>query len=273
MLPQRFLTRFSQHSRHLPIAGAYTNLQNVAPAGVGVNYTVHEMGHIQLFLIDKSFAEFGEHRRKVTVNVGNSVRKAIDDWESGELEAAMLHACNAIDGTAKKVYPTLGSNARFTKLLRDNFFILGPMGMPGVNLVETRFPIKVQRPKAPGGKPDIADVIYGIHRCSHGHGEELPGGFELIPDARGPARLTRILVEKGAIRLSDRIIFGLIAVAVLSPVNKGQTISDEYYLTFGATEKLVINEWWGRAAEFPAIAASDPTPLVKLDFAEWMDEI
>lgn len=204
------------------------------------------------------------------MNVGNSVRKSIDDWESGEHDSAMLHACNAIDGTAKKVYPTLGSNARFTKLLRENYAILGPMGMPGINLVETRFPVNVERPKATGGKPDLADVIYGIHRCSHGHGDELPDGFELIHDARGPARQTRVEVVKGAIRLSDRIIFGLIAVAVLSPVNKGQAVPDGYYLTFGASEKLIINEWWGRASDFPALAARDPMPLVKLDFGNWM---
>ena len=108
------------------------------------------------------------------MNVGNSVRKSIDDWGSGEHDSAMLHACNAIDGTAKKVYTALGSNARFTKLLRDNYAILGPLGMPGINLVETRFPVTVERPKATGGTPDLADVVYGIHRCSHGHGDELP---------------------------------------------------------------------------------------------------
>ena len=207
------------------------------------------------------------------MNVGNSVRKAIDDWEAGEVDAAMLHTCNAIDGTAKKVYPNVGSNAGFTQLLRDNYSILGPMGMPGINLVETRFPVKVERPKADGGKPDLADVIYGIHRCSHGHGEELPNGFELIPNARGPTRLTTVEISKGAIQLSDRIIFGLIAVAVLSPVNQGQSVPDGYYLTFGATERLIINEWWGRAADFPAIAARDPMPLVTMDFKEWMNDV
>lgn len=204
------------------------------------------------------------------MNVGDSVRKSIDDWESGEHDAAMLHACNAIDGTAKKVYPALGSNARFTKLLRDNYAILGPMGMPGINLVETRFPVTVERPKAPGGKPDLADVIYGIHRCSHGHGDELPDGFQLIPDAQGPPRLTRVLVTKGAIRISDRMIFGLLAVAVLSPVNRGQVIPDGYYLTFGDSARLIISEWWGRAADFSAVAALDPAPLVKLDFEAWI---
>ncbi len=118
----------------------------------------------------------------------------------------------------------------------------------------------------------MADVIYGIHRCSHGHGAELPGGFELISDAAGPARLTRAEIVKDAIRLSDRIIFGLLAVAVLSPANKDQSIPKNYFLTFGSTEILVINEWWGRAVDFPAIVARDPMPLVKMDFGDWMDK-
>ena len=44
------------------------------------------------------------------MNVGNSVRVAINDWEQGETEAAVLHACNAVDGTAAKTFPTEPSN-------------------------------------------------------------------------------------------------------------------------------------------------------------------
>ncbi len=209
------------------------------------------------------------------MNVGNSVRKAIDDWEQGELESAMLHACNAVDGTATKLHPADGSNARFTRLLRDNYATFGPMGAPGINLRETRFPVKVKRPKAQGGQPDIADVIYGIHRCTHGHGDELPDGFELLPDAAGrPSRTgmlrTRMLIEKGKVRLSDRVIFGLLAVAVLSPANEGQTVPDGYHLTFGE-EELFISEWWGRATDFASLASQQSLPLVKLDFGDWMD--
>lgn len=204
------------------------------------------------------------------MNVGNSVRKAIIDWETGENDAAMIHACNAIDGTAKKVYPKLGSRSRFTKFLRDNYSILGPMGCPGINLEETRFPVKVERPKATGGKPDLADIIYSIHRCSHGHGDELPSGFTLISNVRGPPGLTRIKIRRGEIQLSDRIIFGLLAVAVMCPANKDQKVPPSFYLTYGRTvEKLFINEWWGRASDFPAVVAKDPTPSVTLDFKEW----
>ena len=105
------------------------------------------------------------------------------------------------------------------------YAILGPMGAPGIDLVKTRFPVIVQRPKAPGGKPDIADIIWGVHRCYHGHGDELPDGFALIQDAAGPKRVTRMEIEQGKVRLSDRIIFGLLAVAVLIPGEQGSVYS------------------------------------------------
>jgi hypothetical protein len=157
------------------------------------------------------------------MKVGDSVRKAIDDWEQGELESAMLHACNAVDGTGAKLYPGRGSKARFTRLLRENYAIFGPMAAPGIALADTRWPVRVQRPSSPGGKPDIADVIYSIYRCAHGHGDELPDGLDLLPDAAGPDRQTRMLIEKGKVSLSDRVVFGLLAVAVLSPANTDQT--------------------------------------------------
>ncbi len=202
------------------------------------------------------------------MKVGDSVRKSILDWQQHEVEASMLHACNAVDGTAKKAYPSLGNKARFTKLLRESYGILGPMGVPGINLVETRFPIRVTHPTAQGGRPDIADVIYAIHRCTHGHGDELPDGFALLSDAGGPPRQTRILMRPGSVSLSDRVIFGLLAVAVLSPCNVDQRVPDSFFLTFGATVKMVINEWWGRAADFAAVAATDPVPSVALQFPD-----
>lgn len=207
------------------------------------------------------------------MNVANSVRKAIDDWQVGELEAAMLHACNAVDGTAGKIHPaTLSNKQRFTRLLRENFDILGPMGAPGVDLVHTRFPVVVHKPTAPGGAPDLADVLYAIHRCCHAHGDDLPDGFSLLEDAAGPARQTRMRIEHGKIQLSDRVIFGMIAVAVLSPANTDQVDPklDSYFLSFGNVARLMINDWWGRTRDFPAIVALDPAPLVKLDFGDWM---
>jgi hypothetical protein len=207
------------------------------------------------------------------MRVGDSIRHSIEEWERGNLESSMLHACNAVDGTAKKVFTALGSNRRFTRLLRENYNILGPMGAPGINLEETRFPIAIPRPTTPDGQPDFADVIYGIHRCCHGHGEELPAGFSLIPNAAGPPGYTRMelarTTEGVTFRMSDRVVFGLLAVAVLCPVNRDQSVPSGYHLAYG-NQVLPINEWWGRAAEFPTVVAGGPEmPKIKMDFSNW----
>lgn len=203
------------------------------------------------------------------MKVGDSVRHALDEWARGNIEASMLHACNSVDGTARKVYPALGSKARFTRLLREEYAILGPMAAPGIDLENTRFPVKIERPTAPGGQPDFADVIYGIHRCTHGHGNELPEGFALIRDAQDQPGATHMeLSRDGAFRMSDRVIFGLLAVAVLNPVNKDQS-AQGYYLMY-ERQVLLLDKWWGRAANFPAIvAAGTPLGSLKLDFGNW----
>lgn len=206
------------------------------------------------------------------MEVGRSVAKAIDEMEAGDFESAMLHACNAIDGTAVKALPSItGSNLRFTTLLRNNYLTLGVMGMPGINLVDTRFPVAVRNPKASGGGADLADVIYGIHRCTHGHGDALPAGFELRPDSSGVDEKTTIVVQRGQIQLSDRIIFGLLAIAVFAPENAGQGTLPGYYLTLGAEHKFIINDWWGRRADFELIASQLTLPNVLIDFSNWMN--
>lgn len=199
------------------------------------------------------------------MNVGQSVRKALEDWSQGDSDSALLHACNAVDGTAKKLYPTCGVRVRFTRLLRENYEVFGPMGAPGVNCEESRFPVRLPG-QAAATFLDIADIIYLVHRCTHGHGDELPAGFELLPDAAGPSRITRMRTSGGRVQLSDRIVFGLLAVAVMSPVNVGQSVPEGCYLTFGDVAKMPINEWWGRVSDFAAIAALDPVPKVRFDF-------
>jgi hypothetical protein len=204
------------------------------------------------------------------MNVGKSIQKCIDEWQAGDFESAMLHACNGVDGTAGKKYPLLRNKARFTKFIRENYAIFGPMATPGINIVETRWPVVIKNPTADGGKPDLADVIYSVHRCTHGHGDELPDGFELIPDAAGPPERTNVLVSDGKVMLSDRTLFGMIAICVVCDANMNQTVPEGYFLTFGADHKLIINEWWGREADLLTLVSSVQLPNVKMDFGDWM---
>jgi hypothetical protein len=170
--------------------------------------------------------------------------------------------------------------ARFKKLLRENCTtVIEPM-VPGINLVETVFPVEIENPTGPGRQTDFADIIYAIHRCNHNHGAPLPIGFELMPDARAQLSGTRMTVEKNlaghwVVRFSDRVIFGMLAAALLSPVNTGQRMPDGYRLTYSSfstdVQVRMDNDWWGRAADFASLAAMDRKRIrVTLDFKEVM---
>jgi hypothetical protein len=208
------------------------------------------------------------------MNVGDSIRLAIDSYDHGELEAAMLHACNAVDGTADKVYPELKTKVgkRFTNLIRRNHQIIGLMTLPGVNVEEMRWPVHIESTLGKGEWPDTADLIYVIHRCHHGHGAELPEGFALAAERMGPT--SHLYVEDGAVRLPWNVIFGLIAIAVFEPVNVGQRVRDDQYLTWGDPEiRFEINDWWGRKDDFVAQLMTQPRPSVTLDFGQWMQGV
>lgn len=199
------------------------------------------------------------------MNVGNSVRKSMSDFLDGDVESSMLHACNAIDGTAKKRYPNKGVKDRFTQLIRDHYDVFGPMGLPALDLNAQRWPIAVKGPTAAGDGVDTADLIYGIHRCTHGHGDELPQGFELLPDAMGAPGITHTIVSArtvpadGRVQLSDRVVWGLLGVAVMAPENQLQRVPDGFQFVYGRKRvRLNVNDWWGRAADFPAVVATDP---------------
>lgn len=185
----------------------------------------------------------------------------------------MLHACNAVDGTSAKVFPNERGNAqRFTKFLRDSYPILFPMSAPGVD-PDTRWPAPTVKSTLRDGRgPDLADIIYYCHRCTHAHGDELLPAFELIPDARGPAGITTMWIGRNIVQLSDRIIFGLIAAVVFSPVNLDQRIDGGHFLTFGkAAMRLPIDDWWGQGERFLTdVVPSEPMPLLRFDWREWM---
>jgi hypothetical protein len=110
-----------------------------------------------------------------------SVRRSLDHWERREGDEAMLHACNAVDKAAKKRCPELGVATGCRRIIRESLDIFGLMAAPALDFEHSRFPVTVQS-DLPDGRPDIADVLYGVHRSSRGHEEDLPDGRWLPTD-------------------------------------------------------------------------------------------
>jgi len=202
------------------------------------------------------------------VDVGDSVRRSLDLWEHREWDAAMLHAGNAVDGTAKKRYPQQGVATRFKRTIRDSLDIFQIMAAPGIDFEQSRIPIAVKS-DMPDGRPDIADVLYGVHRWNHGHDDELPEGFELTPHGPRPAAVH--IWRTGKIQLPASAVIGLLAVAVFSPENKGEVMPDGYQLSW-YQHVFHICMWWGWQDHFREIIATAQIPQTTLDFAESWDD-
>ena len=180
----------------------------------------------------------------------------------------MLHACNAVDGTARKVYPALGVGARFKKLLRENYVgILEPMMVPGVNLAETVFPVSISGASGPGGRPDVADILYVIHRCHHGHGKSNPAGrvgtdtrhHHRAPahhhGLRGPERGMDSSPQRPEhLRPGRR---GTPVTGQRRPGPAGQPHRPGLLDSPPISHVRLDNGWWGRADDFAAITAMD----------------
>src|SRR5437868_443375 len=110
------------------------------------------------------------------MKLSSYVTYAIDDAEGGKLDSALMHACIAIDGTAKKRYPSKGVGNRCRTLIRNYYWIIEPMIGAGMNLVETRFE---NVPLTDNPAPDFADIIYSIFRCNDAHGTEIPPTYSV----------------------------------------------------------------------------------------------
>ena len=72
--------------------------------------------------------------------------------------------------------------------------------------------------------------------------------FELIPCVAKPA--SRIVLAQGVLQLPDNVVFALLAVAVLEPVNStGLRVPPDYFLSRG-DRAYPIMQWWAARRTF-----------------------
>ncbi|WP_243368623.1 hypothetical protein [Microvirga solisilvae] len=199
------------------------------------------------------------------------VLAAINDYEQGSPDLALMHACFSIEGTARKFSgKNKATNKDYKDLIRAYYWIIEPMIGGGINLVETKW----HNLKIDNGygrilpDPDLADVIYHVFRCSHAHAEDTPKNYELLPVTDGHSRW---ILADGVLHMPERIIWALLAVSVFAKVNADITTDTPHYLTWGSMslglgiETFIIKEWWGREEDFKAFMDKQKIIRVKLD--------
>jgi hypothetical protein len=183
------------------------------------------------------------------MKVSESVKNSLRDMQQDSFDSALLHACIAVDATARKSYPQHWSvGRRFVTCIRDRYWILEAMIGPGFNLADTKFPDTLKK----NNSPDLAEIIYEILRCSHAHGDEVPEQFSVIPGKS--AFLSEWVVGADELHMPDKVVFALLAIAVFSKANRDQKSDGTWFLSLG-DEHFPLVEWWGREDDFRPTAA------------------
>lgn len=199
------------------------------------------------------------------VTVGDEVRSSLDHWSAGEWSQSLAHATVALEETAEKRYPSLDPAARFKQTVRDDVDVFGAMAAPDIELVESRFPVPVESDQ-PDGRPDIADVLYAVHRYLHGDASAMPAGFNVEPHADN---IPLFNISKGKLWMRGTAALGVLALVVFAPENKGEPIPGSYQLGWAQHVFHVVG-WWGWQDHFREIVHNAGITQYTLDFGpEW----
>lgn len=195
------------------------------------------------------------------MTVGDEVRKALDHWSVGEWRPALWHATEALNKTADKRYAALDEGAAFRQTLRDDVDVFSAMAAGDIDLVDSRFPLPIPSDQA-DGRPDVADVMYAVHRYLHVDEMEMPAGCQVVPPTEDESMFA---IANGRLWLRATAAIGLVAVSVFAPENEGQPIPDSYFLAWRNYDFLVSDSW-GQREGFRQILAGTPIEQYPLDF-------
>jgi hypothetical protein len=182
------------------------------------------------------------------MDIGDHVRLATADFDHGELESALLHALQAVDGTGRKLRPGAQTRDRVVGTIDDYLWVIEPMISMGANLETTTFDM-VRLSKRPSR---FSEIVYEVFRARLAHGEPFPEGVGIEASIAAHHRSWRI--ADGEITFPDTIVWALLAAVVFARCNEGQKVGTEAWVSYTSPGGLgdrtfVIDEWWGREDE------------------------
>ncbi|MDO8739975.1 MAG: hypothetical protein Q7J54_00180 [Candidatus Woesearchaeota archaeon] len=205
------------------------------------------------------------------MRIEQHVIKSFDDFLQNEFDAALLHACIALDGTAQKYVKKVDAGREdYVKLIRDYYWIIEPMIGAGLNLEETKFRrLTIMKSNKPITDPDFADVVYNIFRCSHAHGKEIPAGYGFLPVEDGKSYWQ---FGDNIFYMPTRAIWALLAISIFAKTNKNIKTNTNHFLTWGSQTlgigeyKFHLKDYWGEEDKIRNFFSKQNLIRVKLEF-------
>jgi hypothetical protein len=201
----------------------------------------------------------------------DNVLRAIEAFDRGNRDEALMHASISIDGTARNCFSKARPNKKdYKSCLRRYCWIIERFIGEGLNLVETKFThLKLDNGYGKCiSNPDIADIVYHIFRCSNAHAEEIPINFQLLPSEDGHY-IWRIDRLNNSVQMPETIIWALLGVSIFCKDNADIQTQGEHFLTWGnkniGLKKFIVKDSWGKEDELKEFFSNKSTIRLKLE--------
>lgn len=198
------------------------------------------------------------------MKIADHIKHSLDACDSRDLDKAMLFACLAVDGTAKKMYPQVEKvGDRFRKFIVEHLDIIELM-FGGLNLQETVFPFKDNKGNV-GVK--FEDIVYEKFRCNLAHGNELPEGYGITVKVADGIQQFMVDIENQSMTFPESAIYALGLPCVLALSNADQKIGSNLYHYRDPINHYVVDHWWGKVECARSLMDFENQVKIKMDFS------
>ena len=168
-------------------------------------------------------------------------------------------ALPAIEESAKRKWGR-GGKSTFLKFLRENYDVLQWFSGSAIDFSVMRFP--TIDPIFTDGKtidrPDLAEILYYIHRCALADGQDISENFGIIPRSADGGIGFNISKDGKFLNLPEPIAWGVLASVVFDSVNLDlQSRSGNHFtLSFEQnTYFLNVDLFWGEKVKLTRISS------------------
>ncbi|MGI8789016.1 MAG: hypothetical protein ACR2HG_14835 [Pyrinomonadaceae bacterium] len=170
--------------------------------------------------------------------VGELIEETIEAMEMGATDAAFALTCAAIQETLKKSLETEDlTGGDYQRFVKQHWQLISFMGLPCA-------------------LPMPLNVDFKLNTILHGF--RVSGAEELILHlvrqtavmSRTPAQFkfhsgSAFEIRGQQIFIPATLIGGLVGIVIFQPENKGESVSDKYWINI-SDFKMFISEFWGR---------------------------
>lgn len=182
------------------------------------------------------------------MSIGDRITEALDHYSSGNIGAALISTCTALDATATLAYSERAVGKRWRRFVQDNLALITSM-MFGRTIISKELKFQYSHPDITtdaSGLCTFADIVYVAIRCGLIHDAKLPKTIEFVEDGR-----LSIDPNTRVVKLPSTLVLGLVFAVVCAKVNGTEKLTRPTTITLHG-QCHPVDDFWGDLDKFIA---------------------